>query len=70
MPKLDGTGPEGEGRQTGRKLGYCSENQPNEQLQKLGVGMGKRRKSGGGKGKAKRLQSAKEFILSKFKKRR
>lgn len=57
MPKLDGTGPEGDGSQMGRKLGKCSEATDNEKSQKLGKGMGKRRHSGGGKGKGKRLKS-------------
>ncbi len=70
MPKLDGTGPDGKGRKTGRKLGYCSEIRSEEQLLQLGVGQGKRRKVGGGEGKGKRLQSVKEYIFSKFKKRR
>ena len=57
MPKLDGTGPAGEGSQTGRKLGKCSEETAKEKLQKLGKGMGVKRNSGGGKGKGSRLKS-------------
>ena len=57
MPKLDGTGPDGEGSQTGRKLGKCREETAEEKLQKLGTGMGEKRNSGGGKGKGKRLKS-------------
>jgi hypothetical protein len=57
MPKLNGTGQEGQGPQTGRKLGNCSKATDDEKSQKLGKGMGKRRKSGGGKGKGKRLKS-------------
>lgn len=57
MPKLDGTGPEGAGSQSGRKLGECSKVTDDEKLKKLGKGMGKKRKSGGGKGKGKRLKS-------------
>ena len=56
MPKLDGTGPEGEGSQSGRKLGKCSKATEDEKLQKLGKGMGKKRHSGGGTGKGKRLK--------------
>jgi len=60
MPKLDGTGPEGDGSQTGRKLGKCSKATNEEKSQKLGYGMGKKRKSDGGKGKGKRLKSGKQ----------
>ncbi len=57
MPKLDGTGPEGDGSHAGRKLGNCSKATDGEKLQKLGNGMGKKRNSGGGNGKGKRLKS-------------
>jgi hypothetical protein len=57
MPKLDGTGPEGEGSHLGRKLGNCSTAPDNEKVQKLGKGMGKKRHSAGGVGKGKRLKS-------------
>ena len=57
MPKLNGTGPEGEGSQSGRKLGNCSTLTDAEKLQKLGKGMGKKRKSGKGIGKGKRLKT-------------
>jgi len=45
MPKLDRTGPEGEGSKTGRKLGKCSNATDKEKLEKLGKGMGKKRNS-------------------------
>jgi len=57
MPNLDGTGPEGEGSRSGRKLGRCSNAPSEEKLKTLGKGMGKKRKSGGGEGKGKRLRS-------------
>ncbi len=57
MPQLNGTGPDGKGPKTGRKLGKCSNNTDDEKLKKLGKGMGNKRKSGGGKGKGKRLNS-------------
>jgi len=60
MPKLDGTGPEGEGSCSGRKLGNCTKTNDEEKLQKLGNGMGVKRNSGGGKGKGKRLKSGKQ----------
>lgn len=60
MPKLDGTGPEGDGSRSGRKLGNCSKATDEEKLQKLGKGLGKKRNSGGGKGKGKRLKSGKQ----------
>ncbi len=56
MPKLDGTGPEGKNYQTGRKLGNCSEISDKEKLEKLGKGEGKKRQSGGGNGKGRRLK--------------
>jgi hypothetical protein len=57
MPQLDGTGPEKKGAQTGRGLGQCQEVPKEEALEKLGKGMGFRRKSGGGQGEGKRLKS-------------
>jgi len=64
MPKLDGTGPDGKGSGTGRKLGKCSDLTDAEKLQKLGKGMGLRRKSESVKdtacGKAERLNSGKK----------
>jgi hypothetical protein len=57
MPKLDGTGPEGKGSASGRKLGNCNtELSEEEKINHLGVGMGKRRKEGGGDGHKKRLK--------------
>ncbi|MBN2637173.1 MAG: DUF5320 domain-containing protein [Prolixibacteraceae bacterium] len=56
MPKLNETGPEGKGPKTGRGLGKCKKNTFEELLQKLGRGIGKRRKSGGGQGQKKRLK--------------
>ncbi len=55
MPHLNGTGPEGKGAATGRKLGKCKTEKDSEN--KLGLGLGKKRKSGGGDGKMKRLKS-------------
>jgi hypothetical protein len=57
MPQLDGTGPEKKGSKTGRGLGKCKEIPKEEVLEKLGTGMGLRRKSGGGQGQGKRLKS-------------
>lgn len=56
MPQLDTTGPEKKGKQTGRGIGRCLKN-ANQALDKLGKGLGLRRKSGGGKGKGRRLKS-------------
>ncbi len=56
MPRMNGTGPEGKGPKTGRKLGKCNEVSQKELIQQLGKGMGKRRKSGGGEGRGKRLK--------------
>lgn len=57
MPKLDHTGPEGQGPRTGRNLGECAKKGDNEPKGKLGVGMAKRRKGDCGEGKGKRLRS-------------
>jgi len=57
MPRLNGTGPEGKGSKTGRDLGLCQKQPEEEMLKKLGKGLGKRRKTGGGEGKSKRLKS-------------
>jgi hypothetical protein len=57
MAKMNGTGPEGKGPKTGRGLGKCKKNSSEEEIKKLGKGLGMRRKSGGGTGKGKRLQS-------------
>jgi hypothetical protein len=57
MPQINGTGPEGKGPKTGRGLGKCKKNSFVEEISKLGKGLGKRRKSGGGTGKGKRLRS-------------
>ncbi|HPD94955.1 MAG: DUF5320 domain-containing protein [Bacteroidales bacterium] len=56
MPKMNGTGPEGKGKGTGRKLGNCSNLSEEEKLEQLGKGLGKKRHSGGGEGKGKRLK--------------
>lgn len=54
---MNGTGPEGKGSGTGRKLGNCRnpENEPTENFL-LGTGQGKKRHSTGGTGKGKRLK--------------
>lgn len=54
MPHLDGTGPEKKGAGTGRKLGNCRTVSDAATSAQLGVGMGKRRKKGGGEGLKKR----------------
>ena len=57
MPRMDGTGPEKKGSQTGRRLGKCRTVTNAEAIEKLGKGMGLRLKSGGGKGDGRRLKS-------------
>ena len=54
---MNGTGPEGKGPKTGRGLGKCKKSSSEEEIKKLEKGLGMRRKSGGGTGKGKRLQS-------------
>ena len=56
MPRMDGTGPEGKGPKTGRGLGKCNEETSEKSIRELGKGMGKRRKSGSGVGRGKRLR--------------
>ena len=57
MSQLNGTGPDGKGPKTGRKLGNCKKHSPEDLLSRLGKGEGKRRKAGGGKGEGRRLKS-------------
>ncbi len=59
MPHLDKSGPDHNGRQTGRALGSCNKSAftDEDSVSKLGQGLSKRRKSGGGKGLGKRLKS-------------
>jgi hypothetical protein len=57
MPQMDGTGPETKGSQTGRGLGKCRNVPDIEALEKLGKGLGLRRKAGGGQGEGKRMKS-------------
>jgi hypothetical protein len=57
MPQMDGTGPEGKGKSTGRKLGDCFPAENEKLFSNLGIGMGKRRKVNGGEGNKKRLKS-------------
>jgi hypothetical protein len=54
---MDHTGPEGKGPRTGRKLGKCRKfGKDASSGGTLGIGEGKRRHSGGGPGKGKRLK--------------
>ena len=58
MPKLDHSGPDGEGPRTGRQLGRCRKKENNTSAGRLGEGMGKKRKTEGcEEGKGKRLRS-------------
>ena len=59
MPKLDGTGPDGKGKGTGRGLGQCSNASEEDKLAKLGKGMGKKRNSCTEEGRGKRLNAGK-----------
>ncbi|MCB8994431.1 MAG: DUF5320 domain-containing protein [Bacteroidales bacterium] len=56
MPNRNGKGPENQGPKTGRGLGKCRKVSPEEANEKLGIGQGLRRKSGGGKGFGRRLK--------------
>ena len=57
MPRLDKSGPEGQGPITGRGLGFCRNLTEKEKTGKLGQGLAMRRRSGGGKGLGKRLRN-------------
>ncbi|HON51892.1 MAG TPA: hypothetical protein P5243_07460 [Bacteroidales bacterium] len=58
MTKLNMQGPENVKHIQGRQLGICDNHSSNYTL---GKGMGLRRKSGGGTGMAKRLQSGQNY---------
>jgi hypothetical protein len=51
MPKMDGTGPEGKGSKTGRRLGFCEPLPTIDQLKLLERDWVKKRHSGGVKEK-------------------
>ena len=57
MSRMDGTGPEGNGPRSGRKLGRCAQVSEEERMQNLGKGLGRKRQSGGGAGEGKRRRS-------------
>jgi len=57
MARLNGSGPENKGSQSGRSIGCCRRVTADETNEKLGKGMGLRRNAGGGTGKCKRLRS-------------
>lgn len=62
MPGLNRKGPEGKGAKTGRGLGKCSQVSPDEALNKLGKGLGLRKRSGGGTGQGRRLKAGLDQI--------
>lgn len=57
MPKLNGTGPDGNGSNSGRKLGLCDETNEDRDEERMGKGLGKGRKSSKGSGQGKRRKS-------------
>lgn len=57
MAHLNGKGPDEKGPKSGRGLGKCEAASTQTNNAKLGIGLGQRRKSGGGEGKGNRLQS-------------
>ena len=59
---MNGTGPEGKGPKSGRGLGKCNINSPEELSSRLGKGLGKRRHAGPGKGEGKRYRSGEKSI--------
>lgn len=59
MPGMNHNGPDGKGPRTGRGLGSCrkhTDSTTDQEKNQLGKGMGLKRKTGGGKGKGRRLQ--------------
>ena len=56
MAQLNGTGPDAQGKRSGRGLGKCQSNTEDTSPNKLGKGLGLRRQSGGGSGLGKRLK--------------
>lgn len=64
MPNLNHTGPDGKGPRTGRQLGKCA-NKDEVDAESLGKGRGLKRRSGGGKGKGRRLKSSELFDSKK-----
>ncbi len=55
MPKLDGTGPQGQGSMTGRSMGYCAENSTGVSANpNFGLGLGRGLRRVGGRGFAGR----------------
>jgi hypothetical protein len=62
MPHLNHTGPDGQGPKFGRKLGKCKMTEDDlKKIGELGKGHGKKRNSGGGNGKGKRLKYNNKF---------
>lgn len=60
MPQLDHSGPEGKGRQSGRKLGKCKPKEKSDYA--WGEGMAKKRKTNEAcEGEGKRIKSGKMF---------
>ena len=55
MPRMNGTGPEGKGPKTGRRLGKCKNGSKEEPRQRYGKGMGKRHKGSRGEGRGKHI---------------
>lgn len=56
MPRMDGTGPEGKGPQTGRRMGRCKENLNDDKMSGRGRSRGNRTGQRGGSGKGNRQQ--------------
>jgi len=57
MPRMNGTGPEGKGPGTGRRLGRCFNKPGNEDNTRSGSVAGLQRRSGRGQGRGRRLQA-------------
>lgn len=50
MPRVDRTGPNGQGPMTGRRMGYCTENNPDFPANYRGSGLGRGMRAGFGRG--------------------
>jgi len=57
MPGMNGTGPEGKGAGTGRRLGKCKEASTTDERENIARGWGRRLRAGLGKGMGRRFRN-------------
>jgi hypothetical protein len=61
MPRLNGSGPDGKGPETGRGLGNCSQKSLKD-FSRLGIGRGKRRRAENISGEKRQLKNGFRFF--------